>query len=436
MKVRAAALAIAIADVFRRMQARPRRIAGRELRRRGNDGYSWKQRWRRRACPNVTACGGGVVGTWTVASSCLKVSGDLNLSLAGAGCASAPVTGSLTVTGTLTANADGTYSDGTVTTGDEQFTLAPACLVISSTPVNCEGAANIIKTLGYASLTCTPAAGGGCTCAGTVHQTGGFGLVSVAPSTIGSHTTSGNLLTLSGDAGDAGYSYCVSTDKLTVTPQSTSPTMTGTIVLQKSGSSGSGGTTGGGGTTGAGGRGGSGGTTGAGGSAGTGGTAGAGGRGGSGGTAGAGGRGGGRHGGQPAVRGGSGGTAGAGGTAGGGGAGGSGGSGSVVGPCDIYKNGGNPCVAAHSTVRALFGAYSGKLYQVRNAANTTKDILDPDARRLRRRAFTGLVLCGHHLRHHRRLRPVRARQRPVVPGLERWSPARRRAAPRPRRPNR
>jgi len=32
-------------------------------------------------------------------------------------------------------------------------------------------------------------------------------------------------------------------------------------------------------------------------------------------------------------------------------------------------------VAAHSTVRALFGAYNGMLYQVRNAAGTTKDIL-------------------------------------------------------------
>jgi hypothetical protein len=32
-------------------------------------------------------------------------------------------------------------------------------------------------------------------------------------------------------------------------------------------------------------------------------------------------------------------------------------------------------VAAHSTVRALLGSYSGKLYQVRNAAGQTKDIL-------------------------------------------------------------
>src|SRR4051794_25648080 len=45
------------------------------------------------------------------------------------------------------------------------------------------------------------------------------------------------------------------------------------------------------------------------------------------------------------------------------------------GPCDIYAAGGTPCVAAHSTTRALFGAYNGPLYQVRRSSdNTTRDI--------------------------------------------------------------
>ncbi|GAA0537909.1 hypothetical protein GCM10010172_19070 [Paractinoplanes ferrugineus] len=45
------------------------------------------------------------------------------------------------------------------------------------------------------------------------------------------------------------------------------------------------------------------------------------------------------------------------------------------GPCDIYARGGTPCVAAHSTTRALYGAYNGPLYQVRRTAdNTTRDI--------------------------------------------------------------
>ena len=40
-------------------------------------------------------------------------------------------------------------------------------------------------------------------------------------------------------------------------------------------------------------------------------------------------------------------------------------------PCDIYASGGTPCVAAHSTVRALFSAYNGNLYQVRRASDST-----------------------------------------------------------------
>ena len=34
------------------------------------------------------------------------------------------------------------------------------------------------------------------------------------------------------------------------------------------------------------------------------------------------------------------------------------------GSCDIYASAGDPCVAAHSTTRALYAAYNGPLYQV------------------------------------------------------------------------
>ncbi|MEU2778734.1 arabinofuranosidase catalytic domain-containing protein [Streptomyces sp. NPDC007162] len=45
------------------------------------------------------------------------------------------------------------------------------------------------------------------------------------------------------------------------------------------------------------------------------------------------------------------------------------------GPCDIYAAGGSPCVAAHSTVRALYGSYNGPLYQVRRSSDSaTRDI--------------------------------------------------------------
>jgi hypothetical protein len=45
------------------------------------------------------------------------------------------------------------------------------------------------------------------------------------------------------------------------------------------------------------------------------------------------------------------------------------------GPCDIYSAAGDPCVAAHSTTRALYAGYSGPLYQVlRQSDGKTLDI--------------------------------------------------------------
>ena len=41
--------------------------------------------------------------------------------------------------------------------------------------------------------------------------------------------------------------------------------------------------------------------------------------------------------------------------------------GSIDLPCDIYDSAGTPCVAAHSTVRALYEKYEGALYQVKRS---------------------------------------------------------------------
>src|SRR5579875_267876 len=41
------------------------------------------------------------------------------------------------------------------------------------------------------------------------------------------------------------------------------------------------------------------------------------------------------------------------------------------GPCDIYASGGTPCVAAYSTVRALYSSYDGPLYQVKRVSDGT-----------------------------------------------------------------
>jgi len=323
-------------------------------------------------CPGVTPCGGSVVGTWSVSSSCLALSGDMDVSLASLGCNSVPVSGSLHVTGSWTANSDGTYTDNTVTTGSVTFPLTAACLSVSSVNVACDKAAGAITPLGWSTATCSNDSSGHCNCTATANQPGGFGVVSPWAMTKGNYTTSGSSLNADSDVD---YSYCVSGSTLTFTPKPTVLPISGTVVLQKSGSSGSGGSgatggaTGSGGTSSSGGSGGSsstGGSGGRGGSSATGGssgTGGSGGRGGSGGTAGSPGTGG------AAGKSGSGGT-----SATGGSTGASGASGGMA-PCDIFAAANTACVAAHSTVRALLGAYSGPLYKVKRASDsTTKDI--------------------------------------------------------------
>ncbi|HEY7372487.1 MAG TPA: hypothetical protein VIF57_10040, partial [Polyangia bacterium] len=213
------------------------------------------------SCPDVAACGGSVVGTWTVMSSCLTVNGTVDPSWLGLDprtCTGVSISGSLSVSGTFTANANGTYTDGTTTTGQPRLDLVAGCLMLSGTKIDCGGVQRTI-----AGATCTSASNGGCTCTLAVNQTGGIGVISNGPSRSDSYRTAGNVVTLTTDAGDENYAYCVAGNQMTWTPQDVNLPIKGTIVLANSGGTGSGGTSG---TGGASGTTGTGGTTGAGGS--------------------------------------------------------------------------------------------------------------------------------------------------------------------------
>jgi hypothetical protein len=287
-------------------------------------------------CDNTTACGGNPKGKWTVSSSCLKLSGGVDLASAGLdprSCTSAPLTGTLNVTGTFTANADGTYTDDTTTTGNAQVELAPGCLQISGTSINCQGAEVALESSGLTTATCSPSASGGCSCTAVVNQKGSMGMPTATPATSGNFTTSGSTLSLTTDSGNLTHGFCASGSSLTTSPQSmTTTVITGTIALAQDTPNGTGG---------------------AGGSASTGGAGGAA-------TAGS------TSGGSPTTAG-SGGAAGSTGTAGSGG--GSGTGSRTDGPCDVYAAANTPCVAAYSMVRGLSKTYTGMLFQVRSGSS-------------------------------------------------------------------
>jgi hypothetical protein len=280
------------------------------------------------------------------------MSGMLDLPTAGLdprSCTSAPLTGTLSVTGSITINADETYADHTTTTGTAHVDLAAGCLLISGTKIDCKGAATALEAAGLKPATCTVATtGGGCSCDATVNQSGGIGIPTPIPGTTGNYLAASNVLTLTTDSGNTTHSYCASATTLTVTPQSPNSTvLAGTITLQASGAGGAGGSGGSGGSSGAGASGGSGGM----------GTGGVNATGGAGGAAGSGA-------GQGGSSGAAAGSGGAAGTAGSAGAG-----SGTDGPCDIYGTT-TPCVAAYSTIRRLSKAYTGPLLQVRSGSSS------------------------------------------------------------------
>jgi hypothetical protein len=210
----------------------------------------------------VAPCGGDVVGTWNVTPSCLAVSGTRNVESIGLGCLTAPVSGTIRVSGSWAAKADGTYTDNTTTTGEEKLSLEAKCLQVSGTTSDCDRISGTIAVLGYEQVTCVPASGGGCSCVGTINQKGGIGLPSSDPAASGGYALASNAIVtgknpLTQEA--LQFSYCASNGTMSWTPKVATPTYAGSISFQNGGASGSGGA---GGATSSGGSAGSGGSSG------------------------------------------------------------------------------------------------------------------------------------------------------------------------------
>lgn len=185
-------------------------------------------------CADRTTCGGDVIGTWTVVSSCLTLSGQVNVGELGIGCASVTAEGTLQVSGMFTANPDGSYLDELSCTGEEQLLFVPECFFMSEVVIDCYRMEYPVTALAefegleYASVECEgeSAHAPECTCMGMVDRNG--------KSEHGTYTVSDGVVTTSGGLV---FSYCVTGDTMMMTPHKwssdTSVTITGTVVLQR-----------------------------------------------------------------------------------------------------------------------------------------------------------------------------------------------------------
>jgi hypothetical protein len=181
-------------------------------------------------CSNVEPCGGDIVGTWKVTSSCLTV--DLSEMASGFDCEGAKVSASdFKITGDVTYRADMTFTRNLTGSVNAVLTLPAACLTVEGITLTCAQAQQVLQGSagdGYSSVTCT----GSSTCTCTF-----VGLPQTMAAT-GTYTTTGAGVLTETDQGEAPEStnYCVKGSTLSISEAGAmagDPTITGTVTLTR-----------------------------------------------------------------------------------------------------------------------------------------------------------------------------------------------------------
>jgi hypothetical protein len=179
-------------------------------------------------CGNTAACGGDIVGTWTITSSC--VSG----SVASSSCPGETVdTANLKISGTVTYAADLTYTVNSLLSGSETLTLPLSC-------VNKPGATTPPKTCDQLGATLMGTISESITCTGSSVCTCHVVISNQTSMTTGTYTTTAaGLLTETAMGGSPSQNdYCVKGKTFTLSPHAAAAMMgqsvSGTITLTKS----------------------------------------------------------------------------------------------------------------------------------------------------------------------------------------------------------
>ncbi len=184
------------------------------------------------SCSNTAACGGSIVGTWTITSSCVNISLSDYMN---SSCPGLTVnTSNATITGNATYNADGTYTQTGTTNGTIRVSYPQSCLTMNGVTITCDQINQAVQanpTAGV-TLTCTGSGTSGCSCTETI-----AGQTSSESGTY--TTTSSGLLTQTPTGGSVSTSdYCVKGTMMTQSPHPGSYGMgaavSGTITLTKS----------------------------------------------------------------------------------------------------------------------------------------------------------------------------------------------------------
>jgi hypothetical protein len=164
---------------------------------------------------SFAACGGDIVGDWTITSVCVDDKKDAGTSNPfGPACPQASLDVALDASGTAVFRSDGTYATSLSGTPMITLTVPSSCLVGGSLPVpDCAALAKALDKDGGAT-TCTGDKTTGCTCTGKAGKFSG-------DHSMGTYSVSGNMLTTTKDIDSGTHTgdpapYCVSGNMLKV----------------------------------------------------------------------------------------------------------------------------------------------------------------------------------------------------------------------------
>ncbi len=179
-------------------------------------------------CSNAAACGGSVVGTWTITSSCVSASASMTNSQ----CPGESGTSNLHVSGTITYNADGTYTSNATASGSITVTVPASCLTSNGVTVTCAQLNQQAQANPTAGVTVNCTGTSSCNCVETI--------AAQTSTETGTYvTTTAGVLTQTPSGGTASQDdYCVKGTTMTLSPHAGSTMMgtveSGTITLTKS----------------------------------------------------------------------------------------------------------------------------------------------------------------------------------------------------------
>ena len=175
------------------------------------------------SCPTVSPCGGNIVGTWKVTQTCITETADLSNECTGGAGTSASANVALMFSGTVTYNADGTYTSALTGTdmGQEHYSSGCAPLGLTCAQIGQE-------VIDGGSVSCSTDTAGTCNCDSVVPLTS-------TNNTPGTYSTSGDTLTTTPGSMPSGASYCVQGSVLYIIPGAGDGgvTFTGDFVLTR-----------------------------------------------------------------------------------------------------------------------------------------------------------------------------------------------------------